>query len=187
MRIKMLKFMIIISILFILLFPLNATSKNILLINETIDQYQIYDDGGFWVDRIAWQEFKPQIEKLIKIELKVMSGGGDQPPLFLYIEKPLGTIIASLQVESSEIPNNKEWVTFDIKDINLDKGQSYFIKLSISPLSSYYWCGSNGDQYPDGISSKGSSWDWCFRTIVDKSTIKYPLIWNFKLFFNILK
>ena len=173
----------LIIILLISIFLLSSTSqgKINILNSETIDQYQEIDTGGFWIDKIAWQEFQPEVKKLTKIEVKIMSGGGNQPPINLYIEQPLGTIIKSKQLQSSDIPTSPNWITFDIDDIKLNTGESYYLKLSFSPGGSYFWYGSTNNPYKNGISNRGEAWDWCFRTIVDKSAIKQPLKSNINL------
>jgi len=139
------------------------------ILSETIDQSQESETGGVWFDKIAWQEFKPEVKKLIRVEVKIMVGGGDQPPLRLYVEQPLGSILASKELPASSIPTVSDWVAFDISDIKLEPDESYYIKLSFSPGGQYYWSGSNNNPYTDGISSRGENWDYCFRTVVDKS------------------
>jgi hypothetical protein len=70
---------------------------------------------------------------------------------------------------ASEIPITSDWVSFDVQDITLNPGQIYYIKLSTSFNALYYWCGASNNPYPNGVSSNGADWDWCFRTYADKS------------------
>ena len=183
---KLLLRLILILLVGIILISSTSQAKSNILNSETIDQFQEIDTGGFWIDKIAWQEFQPEVKKLTKIEVKIMSGGGIQPPINLYIEQPLGTIIKSKQLQSSEISTSPNWITFDIEDIKLNIGESYYIKLSFSPGGSYYWYGSTNNPYKNGISNRGETWDWCFRTIVDKSVIKLPFKSNINLLYYIL-
>lgn len=180
------KYSSLLSIVFLSLILISnpVYGKNIFILSETIDQSQVTETGGFWIDKIAWQEFQPQVKKLIKIEVKIMSGGGNQPQLNLFIEKPLGTIIKSKQIQGLDISTTPGWVIFDIDDINLDIGEKYYIKLSFSPGGLYYWFGANNNPYINGISNRGESWDWCFKTIVDKSQLKNTF--NLVLFYHFL-
>jgi len=154
----------------LIIFSPQSTSiliKNVL--SEKIDQSQEKDDGSMPIISRQWQEFTPVAKKLLRVEVKIQSTVGETTSIRLYIEQPLGTILSSKELPSSEIPNTPDWVSFDVQDIKLKPGQIYYIVLSTSPSSGYYWCGSPNNPYPNGVSSLGSNWDWCFRTYADKS------------------
>jgi len=133
-----------------------------------LDQSQERDDECKWFQD-AWQEFVPVGKKLLHVEVKIKQGYADSPDLWLYIEKPLGTSLASLSKKATEIPDTADWVEFDIEDIELTPGKTYVIHLKFDPGGEYAWCGANGDVYPSGDSDLGAQWDWCFKTYVDKS------------------
>jgi hypothetical protein len=77
-------------------------------------------------------------------------------------------------MKATEIPTTCDWVVFDIDDINLVPGDTYYIHLKHDAGAEYAWAGANGDLYPAGDSDIGAQWDWCFRTYVDKSHDNTP-------------
>jgi hypothetical protein len=164
--------MVLICVLFSSLIIMSPQSTSISIKNflsETIDQNQERDVGPVAIRNIEWQEFVPAVKKLLRVEVKIQLGYGEATPLRLSIEQPLGTVLSSKELPASEIPTAPDWVSFDVQDITLTTGQIYYIKLSTSFNALYYWCGASNNPYPNGVSSKGSDWDWCFRTYVDKS------------------
>jgi hypothetical protein len=136
------------------------------------DQRQEQGDNEIQIKSRASQEFVPSGKKQMRVEVKIRAGLGDNPPITLQIEKPLGTILAYKELPASAIPSTTaDWVSFDINDISLTQGEKYYIVLSFSVGGLYFWCGDSGDPYPAGISSRGDKWDWCFRTYVSRSKI----------------
>jgi hypothetical protein len=146
-------------------------SKNY-FINERLDQYQDKENGYKEIKSREWQEFIPTISKHYRIEVKIRVAEGEVSPIRLYIEKPLGTVLISKELPASTIPKTADWASFDIEDINLNSGEIYYIVLTTSPSAYYFWYGSSNNPYPNGDSSRGSSWDWCFKTFVEKSKSK---------------
>jgi len=143
------------------------------LLQGVIDQYQDERDSDEDVNEYAWQEFVPTGENLLSVEVKIRLGFLWPSNLFLSIEKPLGTVLTSTSLPSQDIPwERSDWVTFDLPDIPLVRGEKYYIVLSHEPGGTYKWSGAWGDLYSQGESSKDLQWDWCFRTIVDKSREK---------------
>ena len=140
--------------------------KNVLA--EKIDQSQENDDSFRVIKSTEWQQFSPVVKKLTRIEVKIKASAGEISPLKLSIEQPLGTILGSIELSSSSIPVTADWVSFNIQDITLTLGEKYYMVLSTSSNSNYYWYGSASNPYVNGGSSGGSGWDWCFRTYVDK-------------------
>jgi hypothetical protein len=144
------------------------------VLQGTIDQSQEERDSDEDVNQYAWQEFVPTGENLLSVEVKIRLGFLWPPDLFLSIEKPLGTVLTSTSLPSQSIPwERSEWVTFDFHDILLVRGDKYYIVLSHESGGTYKWSGAWGDLYSQGESSKNPQWDWCFRTIVDKSKEKH--------------
>lgn len=158
---------VIFSSMLIILSPqsMSISLKNMLA--EKIDQNQEIDDGFRVIRSSEWQQFVPVVKKLIRIEVKLKAVVGETSSIKLSIEQPLGTSLTSIELSPSSIPTTGDWVSFDIQDITLTLGERYYIVLSTSPNSNYYWYGSSSNPYSNGISSVGSGWDWCFRTYVD--------------------
>jgi hypothetical protein len=160
---------VLLSSLMIILSPQSQSISIKNFFSETIDQSQERDDGPVSIKNMEWQEFVPVVKKLLRVEVKIKAGAGEITPLRLSIEQPLGTILSSKELPASEIPTAPDWVSFNVQDITLIPGQIYYIKLSTSFNANYLWCGASNNPYPNGNSSKGVNWDWCFRTYADKS------------------
>jgi hypothetical protein len=160
---------IILSSLMIILSPQSTSISIKNFFSEKIDQSQERDEGAVSIRNMEWQEFVPVVKKLLRVEVKIKIGDGETTSIRLSIEQPLGTILSSTELPASEIPTTPDWVSFDMQDITLKPGEIYYIKLSTSSNALYYWCGASNNPYPNGVSSKGANWDWCFRTYADKS------------------
>ena len=144
------------------------------VLQGVVDQSQEERDNDEDVNEYAWQEFVPTGKNLLNVEVKIRLGFLWPPFLFLSIEKPLGTVLTSTSVSSQSIPwERSDWVIFDFPDVPLVSGDKYYIVLSHEPGGTYKWSGAWGDLYSQGESSKDPQWDWCFRTIVDKSKEKH--------------
>ena len=158
-----------------MLIMLSPQSTSFLITNvtaEKIDQIQDKSDGSKLINSKAWQQFVPTVKTLVRVEVKIRAIAGETSPITLSIEQPVGTILASRELSSSSIPTTADWVSFDISDVKLTTGVKYYIVLSTSSTSHYYWSGSGLNPYVNGISSIGASWDFCFKTYVNtkKST-----------------
>jgi len=177
MKIKIIGNLICILLIVTAIVPV-ATSVNICrsyeLLQGVIDQSQEERYSDEDVNEHAWQEFVPTGKNLLNVEVKIRLGFLWPPDLFLSIEKPLGTVLTSTSLPSQNIPwERSDWVTFDFPDIPLVRGEKYYIVLSHEPGGTYKWSGAWGDLYSQGESSKDPQWDWCFRTIVDRSKEKH--------------
>ena len=139
---------------------------------EMKDQYQeiceVCEHVGpvYW---ISWQEFVPTANSLSRVEVKIARTLG-QPnlvPITMTIESPLGTVLTSATLQYWDVPElpwcETVWVSFDVPDIPLTPGQSYYIVLTTEGLA-YHWCAAPWDAYPPGLSNFGPDWDWTFRT-----------------------
>ena len=133
------------------------------------DQFQETSDECKWFGPFAWQEFQPVGVKHLRVEVRIKQGYEQSPPLKLTLEQPLGNVLTAVNVVASDIPTTCDWVKFDFPDVDVDIANTVFINLSFAPGGEYAWCGGNGDPYPQGTSSEGLQWDWCFRSFVDKS------------------
>ncbi len=136
---------------------------------DVLDQFQETSDDCIWFGPFAWQEFQPVGKKHLRVEVKIKQGYEQSPPLKMTLEQPLGNVLTSVAVPATDIPSTCDWVKFDFPDAVVDVANTAFINLSFEPGGEYAWCGANGDPYPQGTSSEGLQWDWCFRTYVDKS------------------
>jgi len=160
---------VLLSSLMIILSPQSTSISIKQFLSEKIDQSQERDDGSESIRNTEWQEFVPVAKKLLHVEVKIKVGEGETTPIRLSIEQPLGTTLTAKEIPASEIPTTPDWISFDVQDITLNPGQIYYIRLSTSFNALYYWSGASNNPYPNGTSSKGSNWDWCFRTYADKS------------------
>ena len=131
-----------------------------------LDQNQIYGIDYVFVSDFEWQEFVPSRERLVRVEVRIGQWYSGSPNLKLSIEKPLGTILTFKELPASEIPSEScNWVSFDVPDVYLIPGEKYYIKLTAPLDSEYGWLYNEAnDRYPQGNSSKGSGYDWCFGT-----------------------
>jgi hypothetical protein len=159
---------IVFSSMLLILSPQSTSISIKNLLVEKIDQSQEKDDSFRLITSTEWQQFSPVVKKLTRVEVKIKASTGETTPIKMSIEQPLGTILGYVEVSSSSIPTTADWVSFNLQDITLTLGVKYYIVLSTSSNSHYYWYGSGTNPYINGTSSAGSGWDWCFRTYVDK-------------------
>jgi len=119
----------------------------------------------------SWQEFVPAADNLSRVEVMIARTAefpDNHYPIIMTIESPLGNVLTSKTLNWDEVIElpwcQTEWTSFDVPDIALTPGQSYFIVLTTTGLS-YHWCADDyGNSYPPGVSNFGSDWDWAFRT-----------------------
>lgn len=162
---KQIKIVIVTLFFIAALFPIteNIKANNIEENNDVIDQSQEWCDNCRYISNYEWQEFIPTMITHVRIEVKIAQWYGGSPNLKLTIEKPLGTILSTKELPANALPSGScDWVSFDIPNINLNPGQSYYIKLTAPLGSEYGWCLSNSNLYPSGDSSQHPG-DWCFR------------------------
>ena len=117
------------------------------------------------------QEFINQGNMIEEIQVHVGHYYGGSPPMTLSIDKPIGVKLTQKTLTTADIPDHvQNWVTFDFPDVNLQRGEKYYIVLQSDIGSEYVWSGAHGDPYPSGASSHPDiDWDYAFRTIVDKA------------------
>ena len=144
-----------------------------------IDQHQDLTSSVDWLEGGVphYQEFVNQGNILEEIQLHMgcyFSGSYD---MTISIEQPLGNKLTFVTLNAGMFPNNMvDWMTIDLPDKKLTRGQKYFIVAQFDPGSEYAWSGDNTDPYPLGGSSHTDpNWDYAFRTIVDKSKPKVQI------------
>ena len=138
-------------------------------LGEVKDQYQETHTDEVWLISATpiWQEFVPDKENIVRVEIKVMQGYGGSPPLALEIHQPYGTSLAYKEVPVGDIPDTPGWVSFDIPDIPLNPGETYYIGVVYKGAGEYAVAGAGGNPYTKGESDRGPMWDWCFRTFAE--------------------
>jgi len=150
-------------------------------VNDSIDQYQPLWSGGIASgspDMLA-QSFQPSKNFITKIELLVHKTENTQNTLMISIRDQLnGSDLTTVTLNSSNIPDSRDWVEFDIPDIYVTVNKTYYIVFSSQGEGmTFVWWGFNNhniDSYP-----KGKAWlytsgewttegfvikDWCFKT-----------------------
>ncbi|HEC81162.1 MAG TPA: hypothetical protein ENI42_01880 [Thermoplasmatales archaeon] len=142
----------------------NTSSLNTSGLGEVKDQYQEWSDECIYISDYEWQEFVPTMDNLVRVEVKIVQWYGGSPDLKLTVEKPLGNVLTLKELPASVIPSGTcDWVSFDVPDIPLTSGDSYYIKLTAPLDSEYGWGIAYNGLYPNGSSSQDPA-DWCFRT-----------------------
>lgn len=130
----------------------------------TIDQSQERHDDDLFISDFEWQEFVPTMKMLKMVEVRVVQWFTGSPDLRLTVEKPLGSVLRTKEVPASLIKSPvSDWVIFDIPDIEVIPGETYYIRITAPLGSEYGWGAGNGDPYTNGMSSKHPI-DFCFRT-----------------------
>lgn len=130
---------------------------------EILDQSQEFSDQCIYIDDYEWQEFVPTLDNLVRVELKIVQWYEDSPNIKLTIEKPLGNVLTQKELPVNALPEDCDWVSFDVPDIDLSPGTKYYIKLTAPIGSEYGWGIAWNNLYPPGESSSPPG-DWCFRT-----------------------
>jgi len=131
---------------------------------EVLDQSQTWEDTCQYVGGSEWQEFIPTLDNLNRVEVKVAQWFGGSPDMEVTIEKPLGNVLTFRKMAASSIPSGScDWVSFNVPDITLVPGESYYLRV-IAPIGSEYgWGFASNNLYGAGTSSQAPG-DWCFKT-----------------------
>jgi len=160
-------------------FRASITNEDLGILGEVVDQSQNEGDEYIWLKQgeVAWQQFVPESKEFLRVEVKIkqLYEGPDAAPIKLAIEEPYGTILTQKELPASDIPDQGNWISFDVPDISIEPGKLYYITLFFDGRADYAWCGSWGDKYPNGYSSNGEFWDWCFKTYVSKTKSRYSI------------
>jgi PKD repeat protein len=164
--------------------PIQNRSSGDPLPDEVLDQVQETCGSCDFFDNYAWQAFVPSMTNLVRVEVCIAQNFGLSPDITLSVEQPLETPLTSMTLPVSAIPSGGcDWVSFDVSDIALTPGETYYLVLSYPLGGEYSWCGAPGDLYVPGNSNKEIGWDWCFRTLSAAEEITGPDlvvtdIWN---------
>ena len=159
-----------------------------------MDQDQQIINGTKFLTQREWQEFIPQGRQHLYIEVHIGCFNPGSSPLGLSIEQPKGHSQYSTVKSAVDIPDGyTDWTRFYV-NVKLTPNEPAYIALSPSSGSEYAWSYGTGNPYPDGISSFGEDYDFCFRTFVDRSKKidgfsffeKYPLLYNFFMKFLLI-
>lgn len=158
--------------------------------NETnVDQSQLKIQSGAVVcDEFTWaQSFIPEKNKLTKVSIPLIKNGFIITNVIFSIRKNLSkSDITQCSKSTLEIPYSsqyKEWITFDLDDISLHDGQTYYLvcktRSGNNRYAHYAWMASENDVYDKGKSwisyDLGNTWrsweeignqgfDFCFKT-----------------------
>ncbi len=148
--------------------------------SEILDVEQADGTYSFMVygSRWAGQSFIPSIDSLSKVQLLIGKNGVPADDVAVSIRSSLtGADIESITLPESSIPETADWVDFDLPDMPITSGNTYYIVIHTSGGNSancYNWIFGYGTAYNDGAfqfsSDADSSWteylsyDLCFRT-----------------------
>jgi len=167
---------IIVCLLFIAsaIIPIaSSIGKTTTLNPGVVDQHQDLITNVDWLEGGVphYQEFVNQGSTLEEIQLHMGCYYSGSYDMIVSIEKPLGTKLSFVTLTAAMFPlNSMGWMTINLPDKQLTRGQNYFIVVQFDIGSEYAWSGDNTDPYPSGGSSHSDpNWDYAFRTIVDKS------------------
>jgi hypothetical protein len=115
------------------------------------------------------QSFQPSMTPLTKIELKIDKQRVIQRSLELSIRKNLtGSDLTYMFLPAEEIPFYKNWIEFDINDIEVSIGEIYYIVVRTQSPSgeSFIWLDAYNDtidKYPLGLqwfsNDRGKTWE----------------------------
>ena len=142
----------------------NADNQISSELGEIKDQYQEWSDECIYISDYEWQEFVPTRDNLVRVEVKIVQWYSGSPNIKLTIEKPLGNVLTHKELPASVIPSGTcDWTSFDVSNIPLTPGDSYYINITAPIGSEYGWGIAYNGLYPNGTSSQDPA-DWCFRT-----------------------
>lgn len=139
---------------------------------------------GFYRQITLSQSFIPTVSPLTKVEVLVEKPRKTEQPLVLSIRNSLdGSTLSSATILAEDVPFYTNWLEFDITDIDVNVGETYYIELrsntpSDYPYRWYYDYNGSDDIYANGLMyryfSPSATWepvetstdyvDACFRT-----------------------
>ncbi|HDM67052.1 MAG TPA: hypothetical protein ENG62_01535 [Thermoplasmatales archaeon] len=151
---KLLSFLILLLILPSMVYYSLATPSP----DYVLDQKQETHSSEIGVYGKVWlaQSLVPSMNPLTKIEVKIDKPRVTEDPLILSIRKELnGSDLVSLSIPGSDVPFFVFWVGFDIPDIEVEVGETYYIVLHTSspaeaPYRWLYEYNSSCDPYDKG-------------------------------------
>ena len=150
--------------------------SEILIYDDQLDQKQDKKDNFFWGvggDSMLAQSFKPTLEVLTRIELRIKRVGNPDG-LTISIRDDLNSEdLTSKYIAAGSIPTSQDWIEFDFTDIGVTPENTYYIVWDPvgSPDSgnSIYW--ELGDRNPY---TRGSAWQYTSGEWNELVYIDYP-------------
>jgi hypothetical protein len=166
------------------------------VIEPDVDQFQTETTTGMVIcSYFIWsQSFKPSIETLKKVELKLVRFGMITSDLTVSIRKNKdGEDLTIVSIPYDRVPtDNWKWISFNFPDITIIPNETYYILLSThggDNIANFYtWAGNtDSDSYPNGevwiqftSSNDWKIWDppidSCFKTFFEDSYLNPPTI-----------
>lgn len=153
----------------------NIIPKIDILSSETykLDQAQEESSYGFWFEKtvIRWQEFKPTLPILSRLDLYIQKYG-TPGNLRTAVQDGEGAVLWETTMAEDEI-GESGWLEVLVNpQLTLEPESSYYIHVwtdadSPNPENRYFWRGKTESAYDRGITSVESSWpgyDFGFRT-----------------------
>jgi hypothetical protein len=126
---------------------------------DVIDQYMVDPtDFGWMVSLIQWvaQGFTPNMSILTRVEIELFKIGNPPPESQIYIglfDDLLGEELAYTVFTGDQFPGIRKWFTFDMDDMIVEPGHTYYI-ICLSDYFSYYdgyfWFAVNNNPYERG-------------------------------------
>jgi len=147
-----------------------------------LDQQQTKDFrfAGCYDNHWLGQSFKPTLSTLTCVKLYMMKSGAPPDDVVLSVRSNLyGPDLTSISILSGDIPTDWEWVVFDLPDISVTPGNTYYLVLRTTGgtiMNGYIWSYGLVTPYTSGElwkSYTGGSWgswqmcrwyDFCFKT-----------------------
>jgi hypothetical protein len=146
---------------------------------DQLDQHQTQYNTNYAVYVARWggQAFTPTVSSLTSVQLYMRKTGSPPSDVVLSVRSSAtGADLVSLSKPASQIPTSISWVTFDLNDLTVSPGSTYYLVLRTSGGSStncYYWGYGSGTPYANGALwtsyDSGSTWkqymqyDFCFK------------------------
>lgn len=176
------------------------SSKNVMLFDELDQSQTVIGNQAFWVgrydpaDRQGAQSFIPQKGILTRVELYLsrweVAPASD--PFHLAIRETLtGATLTEISISPGSVPiYDFAWVTFDLPDIPVDVGKTYYLVgySNDHPYTGMYlWGGADANPYANGMAyyldENSPNWkqsanvDMCFKTYgIDNDPPEKPSI-----------
>ena len=128
-------------------------------INDELDQEQTEYDAATCLhgDMLFAQSFTPEVDTLTNVDVLMNKMGDLFGDSVLSIRESLSSFDLTLVTkESTEISSEMSWISFDIPDIDVTPGDSYYIILTPDPDSDggeqryLTWGFTWDDSYPEG-------------------------------------
>ena len=137
-------------------------------VNQFIDQNVTQYNSSTGSFAPAWQSFTAGVTgTLVQVDLYAMYG--TPSPRVLSIYSGAGTQGTLLQSVAMGSTSNLSWKNVTGFSVPLVEGQTYTIHID----KELYWGYASNDVYSGGVSSRGNSIDYNFRTIMDNVNDQY--------------